>query len=362
MRIALLTNQTGLTRDGRSTIDVLNGEAARAAGVRLVRLFSTEHGIRGRLDESVPDSVASKTGLPIRSLYGETPESRRPTAADLSGIDAVVVDLQDAGTRFYTYLATLGYVMEEAAKAKVKVVVLDRPDPISAEKPEGPLADDAHLSFTAFCPIPVRTGMTIGEMARLFNAERKIGADLTVVPLGNYSRDLWYDETGLLWTNPSPNLRSVTEAALYPGVGLLEATNVSVGRGTDFPFEQIGAPWMDGFRMAATLNARGIAGVRFTPVRFTPSSSVYKGDECDGVRITLLDRKALDSVTLGIHLMTALRDLHPKEWQTKNANRLLASDAAMTRLARGETAVEIVSGWAAQLMEWELRRAAYLLY
>jgi uncharacterized protein YbbC (DUF1343 family)/CubicO group peptidase (beta-lactamase class C family) len=362
MRIALLTNQTGLTRDGRSTIDVLNGEAARAAGVRLVRLFSTEHGIRGRLDESVPDSVASKTGLPIRSLYGETPESRRPTAADLSGIDAVVVDLQDAGTRFYTYLATLGYVMEEAAKAKVKVVVLDRPDPISAEKPEGPLADDAHLSFTAFCPIPVRTGMTIGEMARLFNAERKIGADLTVVPLGNYSRDLWYDETGLLWTNPSPNLRSVTEAALYPGVGLLEATNVSVGRGTDFPFEQIGAPWMDGFRMAATLNARGIAGVRFTPVRFTPSSSVYKREECGGVRITLLDRKALDSVTLGIHLMTALRDLHPKEWQTKNANRLLASDAAMTRLARGETAVEIVSGWAAQLMEWELRRAAYLLY
>jgi uncharacterized protein YbbC (DUF1343 family) len=199
-------------------------------------------------------------------------------------------------------------------------------------------------------------------MARLFNAERKIGADLTVVPLGNYSRDLWYDETGLLWTNPSPNLRSVTEAALYPGVGLLEATNVSVGRGTDFPFEQIGAPWMDGFRTAATLNARGIAGVRFTPVRFTPSSSVYKGDECGGVRITLLDRKALDAVTLGIHLMTALRDLHPKEWQTKNANRLLASDAAMTRLARGETAGEIVSGWAAQLMEWELRRAAYLLY
>ena len=362
MRIALLTNQTGLTRDGRSTIDVLNGPAAHAAGVRLVRLFSPEHGIRGLLDEKVSDAVDEKTGLAVRSLYGDTPESRRPKPGDLAEIDAVVVDLQDAGTRFYTYLATLGTMMEAAAKAKVKVVVLDRPDPLTAEKPEGPLADDDQLSFTAYHAIPVRTGMTIGELARLFNAERQIGADLVVVKMENYTRDLWYDETGLLWTNPSPNLRSVTEAALYPGVGLLEATNVSVGRGTDLPFEQIGAPWMDGFRMAATLTARGIAGVRFTPIRFTPSSSVFKGEDCGGVRITLVDRKALDAVALGIHLMTALRDLHPKEWDAKNANRLLASGAAMTRLARGETAGEIVSGWTASLMEFERRRAAFLLY
>jgi len=362
LKVALLTNHTGLTRDGRSTIDVLNSPKARAAGVTLSKLFSPEHGIRGALDEKVPDSVDEKTGLPVRSFYGDTKESQRPKPEDFSDLDAVVVDLQDAGCRFYTYMTTMGYVMEEAAKVKVKVVVLDRPDPITAEKPEGPLADEDKLSFTAYHGIPVRTGMTVGELARLFNAEREIGADLSIVKMESYSRDLWYDETGLLWTNPSPNLRSVTGAALYPGVGLLEATNLSVGRGTDSPFEQIGAPWMDGLRMAATLNARGIAGVRFTPVRFTPTSSVHKGVECGGVRITLVDRRALDAVALGIHLMTALRDLHPKDWDTRNANRLLVSASAMTRLARGETATEIVGGWTASLMEFERRRAAYLLY
>ena len=256
----------------------------------------------------------------------------------------------------------MGYVMEEAAKAKVAVVVLDRPDPITADKVEGPLADDDKLSFIAYHAIPVRPGMTIGEMARLFDAERKLGADLTVVKLENYARDLWYDETGLPWTNPSPNLRTVTGAALYPGIGLLEATNVSVGRGTDTPFEVIGAPWMDGSRVAATLNSRGIAGVRFTPVRFAPASSVHKGEECSGVRITLVDRKALDAVALGIHLMTALRDLHPDKWDSKRANHLLLSESAMRRFFRGETAGEIVGGWTASVMEFERRRAAFLLY
>ncbi len=362
LRVALLTNQTGLTRDGRSTIDVLASEKARKAGVSLVRLFSPEHGIRGSLDEKVPDSVDGRTELPVRSLYGDTPESRRPAPGDLAGLDAVVVDIQDAGARFYTYLATVGYLMEEAAKVRVKVVVLDRPDPITAERPQGPLADPDALSFTAYHPIPVRTGMTIGELSLLFNAERKIGAELSVVTMANYARDLWYDETGLPWTNPSPNLRSMAGAALYPGVGLLEVTNVSVGRGTDAPFEIVGAPWMDGPRMAATLNARNLPAVRFTPVRFTPMSSVYKGEACSGVRITLVDRKGLDAVALGIHFMTALRDLHPKEWETKNANRLLVSGAAMTRFGRGETAGEIVSGWTASLMEFERRREAYLLY
>ncbi len=362
LRVGLLTNQTGLTRDGRSTIDVLLSEKARAAGVRLLKLFCPEHGVPGVLDEKVADAVDEKTGLPIRSLYGAAPESRRPSAADLAGLDAVVVDLQDAGTRFYTYLATLGYVMEEAATAKVKVVVLDRPDPIRADRVEGPLADGDKLSFTAYHPVPVRTGMTIGELALLYNAERKIGADLAVVKMDGYSRSLWYDETGLPWTNPSPNLRSVTGAALYPGVGLLEITNVSVGRGTDAPFEQIGAPWIDGRRLANTLGARGLAAVRFTPVTFTPAASAFRGEECGGVRITLVDRNALDAVALGIHLMTALRDLHPKEWNTRNADTLLASGAATARLLRGDTAAEIVSGWAASLMEFERRRAAFLLY
>ena len=362
MRVALLTNQTGLTRDGRSTIDVLNSAKAKAAGVTLSKLFSPEHGIRGALDEKVSDSVDEKTGLPVRSLYGDTPESRRPRPGDLAGLDVVVVDLQDAGCRFYTYLTTLGYVLEEAAKAKVKVVVLDRPDPIRSDVLEGPTADLDALSFVAFHAIPIRTGMTIGELAGLFNVERKIGADLTVVKMSGYSRDLWYDETGLPWVNPSPNLRSVTEAALYPGIGLLETTNVSVGRGTDTPFEQFGAPWMDGPRVAATLNARGIAGVRFTPVTFTPSSSVFRGEACSGARITLVNRDALNAVALGFHVATALRDLHPKEWKADRFSRLLVNAAALARFTRGETAGEITGAWAAGAMEFETIRARYLLY
>ena len=362
MRIGLLTNHTGLTRDGRSTIDVLSSEKARAAGVTLSKLFSPEHGIRGLLDEKVSDSVDEKTGLPVRSLYGDTPESRRPRPEDLAGLDAVVVDLQDAGCRFYTYLASMGAILEEAAKANVKVLVLDRPNPIRADLWEGPPADDDALSFVAHHTTPIRTGMTIGELATLYNAERKLGADLTVVKMQGYTRDLWYDETGLVWTNPSPNLRSVTEAALYPGIGLLETTNVSVGRGTDAPFEQFGAPWMDGVRVAATLNARGIAGVRFTPVRFTPVSSVFKDEIYAGVRITLVDRNALNAVALGIHVATALRDLHPKEWSAEKLNRLLVSRAALARFARGETAGEITGAWAAGSMEFEKRRAAFLLY
>jgi len=362
MRIALLTNHTGLTRDGRSTIDVLNGAAARAAGVTLVRLFSPEHGIRGLLDEKVSDSVDEKTGLQVRSLYGDTPESRRPRPEDLAGLDAVVVDLQDAGCRFYTYLASMGTILEEAAKAKVKVFVLDRPNPIRADVWEGPPADDDALSFVAYHTTPIRTGMTIGELATLYNAERKLGADLTVVKMKGYARDLWYDETGLIWVNPSLNLRSVTQAALYPGIGILETTNLSVGRGTDSPFEVFGAPWMDGPRVAATLNARGIAGVRFTPVSFKPLSSVFKDEACSGVRITLVDRNALNAVALGIHVATALRDLHPTEWSAEKLNRLLVSRAALARFSRGETAGEITGAWAAGAMEFEKRRAAFLLY
>ncbi len=361
-RVALLTNHTGLTRDGRSTIDVLNSPKARSAGVTLSKLFSPEHGIRGALDEKVSDSVDEKTGLPVRSLYGDTPESRRPRPEDLAGLDAVVVDLQDAGCRFYTYLTTLGYVLEEAAKAKVKVVVLDRPNPIRSDVVEGPPADADALTFVAYHPIPIRTGMTIGELAGLFNAEKQLGADVTVVKMAGYSRDLWYDETGLPWVNPSPNLRSVTEAALYPGIGLLETTNVSVGRGTDAPFEQFGAPWMDGARVAATLNARGIAGVRFTPVTFTPASSVFKGERCSGVRITVVDRNALNAVALGFHVATALRDLHPKDWKSERLSRLLVNAAALARFQRGETAGEITAAWAAGAMEFEKRRAAFLLY
>lgn len=358
-RVALLTNPTGVTRDGRSAASVLLSEGAKAAGVRLVRLFSPEHGFAGALDEQVPDGVDAATKLPVVSLYGE---KRRPDAKDLDGLDAVVVDLQDAGVRFYTYVTTMGYVLEECAKAKVAVVVLDRPDPIGGDVVEGPPADPERLSFTAVHTLPVRTGMTLGEVARMLSDERKLDATLTVVAMKGWKRSLWYDETGLPWVDPSPNLRSVTQAALYPGVALLETTNVSVGRGTDAPFELLGAPWIDAERLARTLNLREIAGVRFAPVQFTPASSKHAGERCRGVRMTVTDRAALRSVTLGVEIATALRDLHPSDWKRERFADLLASGAAVTRFERGDSAGTIVAGWAAEQMNFERRRARYLMY
>ncbi len=363
-RIGLLTNQTGQARDGRTTLEVLLSERARATKVTVMRLFSPEHGPKGALDESVADARDEKTGLPIRSLY--RPEAganaRRPAPEDLAGLDAVVVDLQDAGCRFYTYLTTLGYLMEEAARANVEVVVLDRPNPIGAVSFEGPLADASRLSFTAYHTIPVRTGLTIGELANLFNAEKKLGTRLTVVKMGGYRRALWYDETGLAWVHPSPNLRSVTQAALYPGVALLETTNVSVGRGTDAPFEIVGAPWMDGPRLAETLNRRRIPGVRFSPIRFTPTGSTHEGQLCQGVRITCVDRRKLSAVRLGLEIATALRDRFGTAWDRKAFGKLVANDDTLSRFERGESAGEIAESWEAGHRAWAARREPFLLY
>ena len=358
-RVALLTNATGVTRDGRTTLSVLLSPRAKAAGVTVVRLFSPEHGLAAALDEKVGDSVEAGSGLPVVSLYGE---KRRPSAEDLAGVDALVVDLQDAGVRFYTYLTTMAWAMEECARAKVAVVVLDRPNPIGGRAVEGPPTDPDRLSFVAVHTVPIRTGMTIGETARMLNEERRIGADLAIVPLRGWKRSLWYDETGLSWVNPSPNLRSVTQAALYPGVALLETTNVSVGRGTDAPFELFGAPWIDAERLSRTLNLRAIPGVRFTPVAFTPASSTHAGALCPGVRITLTDRAALRPVALGLELATALRDLHGTDWKRDRFGELLGSAAALARLERGDPAGTIVAGWAAEQMEFERRRARFLLY
>jgi uncharacterized protein YbbC (DUF1343 family) len=358
-RVGLVTNAAGRARDGRTTVEVLRSEAARKAGVELVRLFSPEHGIGANADAPVPDGTDPSTGLPVRSLYGE---NDRPRPADFDGLGAIVFDLQDVGTRFYTYLATLGYVLEAAAQAKVPVVVLDRPDPIGGSVLEGPLADADRLSFTAYHSIPLRTGMTVGELALLFNAERHIGADLHVIKMRGWSRRLWYDETGLEWVNPSPNMRSLAAAALYPGVGLLETTNVSVGRGTDTPFEVLGAPWIDGSRLARVLAARDVPGVRFSPLRFTPSASVYAGQSCGGVRVDLVDREALRSVTLGIAIAAALRDLYPTDWQRDGFAKLLANREAFERLDRGEPAARIIDSWVRQLAEFQARRLKYLLY
>ena len=355
MRVGLITNQTGRDRSGRSTIDVLH----KAPNVKLVALFSPEHGIRGAADEKVSDSKDEQTGLPIYSLYGET---RRPKPEQLKDLDALVFDIQDIGTRFYTYISTLGYVMEEAAKAQRPVFVLDRPNPIGGLEVEGAVADADKLSFTAYHAIPVRHGMTIGELARLFNQERRIGCDLRVIEMVGWRRAMWLDETNLLWVNPSPNMRSLTEATLYPGIGLLETTNVSVGRGTDTPFEVVGSPWIDGQELAAYLNGQKIAGVRFVPVRFTPASSVFKGEECGGINVVITDRARFRPVRNGLEIAVALHKLYPAQWKVDNYARLLVNSDALERLKRGDSASDIAHSWSERLEVFRKARARVLLY
>lgn len=358
LRVGLVTNHTGRDRRGRQTIDVLR-EAPPAANVRLVALFAPEHGIRGALDEKLSDSKDEKTGLPVFSLYGD---SRRPKPEHLKDLDALVFDIQDVGVRFYTYMATLLNVMEEAAKAGKTVFVLDRPNPLGGVEVEGPVADADKLSFVVYHTIPVSHGMTVGEMARFFNEDRKIGCDLRVVEMERWRRGMWLDSTGLTWVNPSPNMRSLTQATLYPGIGLWEMTNVSVGRGTDTPFEVMGAPWIDGQRLAAHLNARGIAGARFVPVRFTPAASVFKGEECGGVNIIVTDRARFRPVAAGMEIAVALRKLFPADWKIDNSMRLLAHADTLERLKRGESAEEITRSWSTRLEEFRRARARVLIY
>ena len=355
-RVGLVTNHTGRARDGVTAIDLLHG----AKDVTLVALFSPEHGIRGILDAKVPSEVDDRTRLPIHSLYGET---RRPTAAMLDGIDTLVIDLQDIGTRFYTYMTTMAYVLEEAVKRKIAVVVLDRPNPVNGYQIEGPTLDKSMIGFTGYLPaMPVRHGMTLGELARLFNAENRIGAALTVVSMRHWDRARWFDETGQPWINPSPNMRNLTEATLYPGIGAIEATNISVGRGTDTPFEQIGAPWIDGVQLADALNARGIAGIRFYPVKFTPASSRYAKEECQGVFMIVTDRAALRPVRLGLEIAAMLHKLYGDRFELQAAERLLGSRDSLTRIRTGDDPAAIAASWAAGEARWRLLRAKYLLY
>jgi uncharacterized protein YbbC (DUF1343 family)/CubicO group peptidase (beta-lactamase class C family) len=355
-RVALVTNQTGRSRGGESTVDLL----ARAPEVKLVSLFSPEHGIRGEVDENVASSVDAKSGLPIHSLYGE---SRRPSAADLTGLDAIVVDLQDAGSRFYTYPATIAYVMEEAARRRLPVVVLDRPNPVNGFDIEGPYQDPPSIGFNGYLPMPIRHGMTIGELARLFNGEKKIGADLTVVPMKNWRRDDWFDATALPWTNPSPNLRNLVAAALYPGLGAIEGTNLSVGRGTDSPFEQVGAPWIDGVALAAALNARELAGVRFYPVTFTPAAGAKLGGQvCRGVFLIVTDRTRLQPVRVGLEIAAALSSRYGQQFKLEDAAYLLGSRSAIEKIRAGADPATIAATWRADEERWRRLRAAYLLY
>ncbi|HMQ04264.1 MAG TPA: DUF1343 domain-containing protein [Pyrinomonadaceae bacterium] len=356
-KVGLVTNHTGRNLAGKSTIDILH----EAKNVDLVSIFAPEHGIRGELDtEKIDDTKDEKTGLPVYSLYKDG--MRRPKPEQLAGLDAIVYDIQDIGARFYTYTATLKNVMEEAAKAKIPVYVLDRPNPINGVDIEGPLAEEDKLSFIAAHTIPVRYGLTIGELGQMMNTERKIGADLRVVKMEGWRRSMWFDETGQTWVNPSPNMRSLTQATLYPGIGLLETTNLSVGRGTDTPFEVIGAPWLGGQRLARYLNERRLPGVRFVPIRFKPNASVFKDEELGGVNIVITDRQTFQSVRTGFEIAAALRKLYPAEWQVDRYGRLLVNAEILDLVKRGESPEAIEILWKAGLTNFEKRRASYLLY
>jgi uncharacterized protein YbbC (DUF1343 family)/CubicO group peptidase (beta-lactamase class C family) len=353
-KVGLITNHTGRARTGEATIDLVAG----FKDTTLVALFSPEHGIRGILDESVDSSKDEKTGLPIHSLYGKT---NRPTDETLKGIDTLVIDLQDVGSRFYTYMTTMGYVMEEAAKRKIAVVVLDRPNPIGGVSIEGPSMEQAELSFVAYHPMPTRHGMTLGELALLFNAERKIGADLTVVEMKYWDRDSWYDQTGLTWINPSPNMRNMVAASLYTGIGAIEYANVSVGRGTDTPFEQFGAPWIDGPRLAAELNRRNLPGVRFYPITFTPVSSKFATELCQGVFVIVTNRDQMRPVRVGVEVAAALHRLFPGSFELDKNARLLGADTVQ-RIRAGEDPAAIASSWSRAESAWRLIRSKYLKY
>jgi uncharacterized protein YbbC (DUF1343 family)/CubicO group peptidase (beta-lactamase class C family) len=352
-RIGLITNHTGHDRQRRTTIDLLQS----APGVKLVALFSPEHGIRGALDETISDSRDEQTGLPIYSLYGE---SRQPKSEHLRGLDALVFDIQDIGCRFYTYISTMGLAMEAAAANHIEFVVLDRVNPIGGTMLEGPVLTEK-TSFVGFHDIPLRHGMTVGELARMFNAERNVKAHLTVIEIENWSRDLWFDQTGLPWTNPSPNMRSLAQATLYPGIGLLESA-VSVGRGTDTPFEVIGAPYIEDTRLAEELNRAGLAGVRFVPVRFTPNASVHKGKLCGGVNIIVTDRNACNSVDAGLLIAKILYRWYPKEFDPDKTAKLLLHSHTLQAIKTDKSLEEIRASWRIANIQFQDRRERFLLY
>jgi uncharacterized protein YbbC (DUF1343 family) len=352
MRVGLITNQSGIDNYGNPTIDLLRG----AYDVELVALFSPEHGIRGLIDEKVPDDVDPQSGLPIQSLYGER---RKPSPEQLAGLDALVFDVQDIGTRFYTYISTMGMAMEAAAAHGVKFIVLDRVNPITGTRVEGPLRAGDEL-FTAWHPITVRHGMTVGELAKMFREERGINVDLTVIELRRWKRALWLDQTGLRWINPSPNMRSLAAATLYPGVGLLEAAEVSVGRGTATPFELFGAPYIDAEKLAKSL--RGIPGLSVRPIHFTPDASVFAGQECHGLRLTVTDRERFRAVEAGLRFAITLHRLYPSHFTIEKVDRLLRHPPTIAAIRAGRGVDEIVATWKGEIAAFEARREKYLIY
>lgn len=353
--VGLITNHTGLDSQGRSTLDLF----AHATGVHLVALFSPEHGLLGQNDDKVSSGKDATTGLPIFSLYGET---RRPTDEMLQGVDTLVFDIQDAGVRFYTYTATMGYAMEEAAKRHIAFYVLDRPNPLGGNIIEGPMLDSDKTSFVAYFPLPVRYGLTIGELAQFFNAENHISCDLHVITMKNWHRNYFFESTGIRWIPPSPNLRTLKGSIVYPGLEILQNAGVSVGRGTETPFEEFGAPWMSGEAVAAALNDRRLPGLRFVNQPFIPVNGLYSGQRCGGVGIRIIDRQEVRSMRLGLEISAILKRLYPEKFDAAKLIDLAGNQQTIEQLQQGTAPEQIVAGWTASLDAFNSLRRKYFLY
>jgi uncharacterized protein YbbC (DUF1343 family) len=354
-RVGLITNHTGVDSQERSTVQLL----AHASGVQLVALFSPEHGIAGHADDNVPSSKDASTGLPIYSLYGD---HNRPTEEMLNGIDALVFDVQDAGVRFYTYTTTMGYCMEEAAKKGIQFYVLDRPNPIAGDIVEGPVLDADKTAFVAYFPLPVRYGLTIGELAQLFNTENHINVELHVIAMKGWHRNYFFESTGLRWIPPSPNLRTLKGSILYPGLEILQNAGVSVGRGTEAPFEEFGAPWINGEEVAAELNAKNLPGLRFANQRFIPVGGLYAGQRCGGVGIKVTDGAAVRAMRMGLEIAEILQKKYPANFETAKTVLLLGNDETVSQLQAGTPPAQIISAWAKDLLAYDQMRRKYFLY
>jgi uncharacterized protein YbbC (DUF1343 family) len=362
-RIGIIANHTSYDSEGKYIVEVFRA----MADVRVVALFSPEHGLRG-LDEAGEQVVDGKdpvTGLPVHSLYGKT---NKPTAQMLADIDVLVFDVQDVGARFYTYLYTMSLSMEAAAEAGKRFVVLDRPNPIGGVQVEGPILDPKLASFVGLYPIPVRYGLTVGELAKMINGEgwlaKGVKADLAVVPLIGWRRGMWYDQTGLRFIKPSPNMPDLETATIYPGLCLLEGTNISEGRGTPKPFRQFGAPWMDPNALAARLNALSLPGLRFRPTSFTPTSSKFQGQKCLGVEITLTDRTRLEPFWAGVQIINELHRLYPDkfEWRSAHFDRLCGTPTIREAITARKPLPDLKTSWAAEGKAFREKGRKYLLY
>lgn len=355
-RVGLVCNQSSINSRGVHIISLFREQKE----FELIALFSPEHGLWGNVDEKVSSGIDPQTGLKFYSLYGET---LRPTPDALTEIDTLVFDIQDIGARFYTYISTMAICMEESARQGIRFVVLDRPNPISGRYVGGPVLDKSYEGrFVSYFSMPVAHGMTVGELARMFNREFGIRCDLTVIKMQGWRRRMWFDETGLPWTSPSPNMRNLAAAALYPGFGIVEQTNMSVGRGTIAPFELYGAPWLDGKKLAEELNRKSLPGLQFVPVEFTPDSSRFVGETCSGVRVVVTDRNQLDVVRAGMFFVETIYRLYGDTFAVEAIGPMIGDPAAAQKIKEGISADEIIAAWRVRLRQFLRQRQRYLLY